>query len=71
MFPLNNLQAVDYYLRSNQEIIRYIMPLNGSANEIVETDAFDTAIYDLLGRRVATPVKGHIYLQGGKKFIAQ
>ena len=70
-FLLNNLQAGDYDLRSNQEIIRYIMPLNGSANEIVETDAFDTAIYDLLGRRVATPVKGHIYLQGGKKFIAQ
>ena len=70
-FLLNNLQAGDYDLRSNQEIIRYIMPMNGSANEIVETDAFDTAIYDLLGRRVATPVKGHIYLQGGKKFIAQ
>ena len=70
-FLLNNLQAGDYDLRSNQEIIRYIMPMNGSANEIVETDAFDTAIYDLLGRRVATTVKGHIYLQGGKKFIAQ
>lgn len=26
-------------------------------------------VYDLSGRRVATPVKGGIYLQGGKKFI--
>ncbi|MGN1248062.1 MAG: C10 family peptidase, partial [Paludibacteraceae bacterium] len=70
-FLLNNLQAGGYDLRSNQEIIRYIMPLNGTANEIVEADGVDTAIYDLLGRRVATPVKGHIYLQGGKKFMAQ
>lgn len=70
-FLLNNLQAGGYDLRSNQEIIRYIMPLNGTADEIVQTDGSDTAIYDLLGRRVATPVKGHIYLQGGKKFMAQ
>lgn len=28
------------------------------------------AIYDLSGRRVATPVKGSLYIQNGKKYIA-
>lgn len=28
-------------------------------------------IYDLMGRKVAAPVKGHIYIQGNRKFIAE
>ena len=30
-----------------------------------------TPIYDLTGRRVSCPIKGGLYIQGGKKFIAQ
>lgn len=29
----------------------------------------DSATYDLLGHRIVCPVKGHLYLQNGKKFI--
>lgn len=29
----------------------------------------DTSLYDLMGRRVTTPQKGHIYIRGGKKVI--
>ena len=31
----------------------------------------DNAIYDLLGRRVATPKKGGVYISNGKKFICR
>lgn len=33
------------------------------------TDA--TVIYDLMGRRVTNPIKGHLYIKGGKKYIHQ
>ncbi len=43
-------------------------------------DVFDAAgsggadagvIYDLMGRRVTNPLKGHLYIKGGKKYIHQ
>ena len=37
---------------------------------IVRRQVRDTAIYDLLGNRVAIPVKG-IYIQKGKKFVVK
>ena len=37
----------------------------------METDAAKSAIYDLSGRRIAAPVKGQLYIQNGKKYIAQ
>ena len=37
----------------------------------METDAAKGAIYDLSGRRIAAPVKGQLYIQNGKKHIAQ
>ncbi len=33
--------------------------------------AADAPIYDLSGRRVTTTVKGHLYIQNGRKFIAE
>ena len=51
----------------------------------VETDDFPTAIssvrtpagaedgkaYDLMGRRIASPCKGQVYIKNGKKLIAR
>ncbi len=36
-----------------------------------ETAKAKAPIYDLTGRRVMKAVKGGIYIQSGKKFIAQ
>ena len=33
------------------------------------TNGFNAPVYDLSGRRVATPVKGGVYIQNGKKYI--
>ncbi len=35
------------------------------------SSANDMNIYDLTGKKILTPVKGHIYIQNNKKFIAQ
>ena len=42
-----------------------------SINTIVVdgNNGFNAPVYDLSGRRVATPVKGGVYIQNGKKFI--
>ena len=44
-----------------------------SVEPVVETIEYndDNAIYDLLGRRVTTPQRGHIYIKSGKKFLAK
>lgn len=39
------------------------------AATLVNGEQNNAPVYDLSGRRVASPVKGGIYLQGGKKFI--
>ena len=39
------------------------------SNTIIENVNGD--IYDLMGRKIAEPVKGEIYIQNGKKFIAK
>ena len=31
----------------------------------------DNVIYDLMGRKVMTPMKGRLYIRNGKKFIAK
>lgn len=38
--------------------------------EIVENNG-DNALYDLQGRKVLQPQKGHIYIKNGKKFLAK
>jgi len=35
------------------------------------TGVKDAPVYDLAGRRVAKPMKGNLYIQGGKKFFAE
>lgn len=71
-FLLNNLKAGPYDLRFNQQIIRNIMPKGQTPVDEVEADASDNMnIYDLLGRRVDSPLSGHIYIRNGKKFLAQ
>lgn len=53
-------------------IVRNIIPNDGQGVEAVENTAtVDTRIFNLLGQEVATTVPGMIYVQGGKKFIAQ
>ena len=49
-----------------------IKSTNPSAIEEVKAEnGKEKAIYDLQGRKVTAPVKGGIYIQNGKKFIAQ
>ena len=70
-FMLANLQAGSYDLRFNQAIIHHIAPKGSTPIDNVESDVQDNAIYDLLGRRIAAPIPGHIYIQAGKKFLAK
>ena len=49
-----------------------IKSTNPSAiEEITDNRVQSTDVYDLTGRKVAAPVKGGIYIQNGKKFIAR
>ena len=49
-----------------------IKSTNPTAIEEVKVESENVkAIYDLQGRKVAAPVKGGIYIQNGKKFIAR
>lgn len=44
-------------------------------NGIEEVDAgsreADSRMYDVAGRRISNPVKGQLYIKGGKKYIAR
>ena len=38
-------------------------------DEVTTTHHRDAPIYDLMGRRVLNPQKGHIYIQSSKKIL--
>lgn len=64
------------YLKVDNETIQSLaMNFGGTTTGITNVVKNDVApnapIYDLSGRRVFTTVKGNIYLQQGRKFIAQ
>ena len=40
-----------------------------SIEELLQEQPKEEIIYDLMGRRVVTPVKGQIYIVGGKKRV--
>ena len=44
------------------------LPTSGIESVTIATDN-ESAIYDLQGRRVVTPVNGNLYIQNGRKFI--
>lgn len=58
-------------LRYNQAVIRNIMPKGETPVDNVVIDSAESIIYDIMGRRVAEMTPGHIYIQGGKKVLAQ
>lgn len=39
--------------------------------DVTSTEQDNGYMYDLLGRLIATPQRGHIYIKGGKKYIAK
>ncbi len=62
------------YLPVTTESAAILMNFNGSTTGInaVQADADAKApVYDLTGRRVQKTAKGSLYIQGGRKFIAQ
>lgn len=70
------LKANRAYLRVDNETIQSLAmnfggTTTGITNAIKNEVAPNAPIYDLSGRRVFTTVKGNIYLQQGRKFIAQ
>lgn len=70
------LKANRAYLKVDNETIQSLaMNFGGTTTGITNVVKNDVApnapIYDLSGRRVFTIVKGNIYLQQGRKFIAQ
>lgn len=70
------LKANRAYLKVDNETIQSLaMNFGGTTTGITNVLKNDVApnapIYDLSGRRVFTTVKGNIYLQQGRKFIAQ
>ena len=48
-----------------------IHDLSAGIHEITADRKIDNHVYDMLGRRVARTISGHVYYQGGKKFIAK
>lgn len=70
------LKANRAYLKVDNETIQSLaMNFGGTTTSITNAIKNEVApnapIYDLSGRRVFTTVKGNIYLQQGRKFIAQ
>lgn len=70
------LKANRAYLKVDNETIQSLaMNFGGTTTGITNVNKNDVTpnapIYDLSGRRVFTTVKGNIYLQQGRKFIAQ
>lgn len=70
------LKANRAYLKVDNETIQSLaMNFGGTTTgitNVIKNDVTpDAPIYDLSGRRVFTTVKGNIYLQQGRKFIAQ
>lgn len=70
------LKANRAYLKVDNETIQSLAmnfggTTTGITNAIKNEVAPNVPIYDLSGRRVFTTVKGNIYLQQGRKFIAQ
>lgn len=70
------LKANRAYLKVDNETVQSLaMNFGGTTTGITNVVKNDVApnapIYDLSGRRVFTTVKGNIYLQQGRKFIAQ
>ena len=69
------LKANRAYLRVDETIQSLAMNFGGTTTGItnaIKNEVNPNApIYDLSGRRVFTTVKGNIYLQQGRKFIAQ
>lgn len=70
------LKANRAYLKVDNETIQSLAmnfggTTTGITNAIKNEVAPNAPIYDLSGRRVFTTVKGNIYLQQGRKFIAQ
>lgn len=74
-----------YVPRGTAELYRQSLGW-GYFNNFVETDDFQTSaisnvtatpqggddtIYDLMGRKVLHPIKGHVYIRGGKKYICR
>ncbi len=46
-------------------------PVTGIASATAAEDPAKAPVYDLSGRRVANPVKGGVYIQGGRKVIVK
>lgn len=70
------LKANRAYLKVDNETIQSLAinfggTTTGITNVVKNDVAPNAPIYDLSGRRVFTTVKGNIYLQQGRKFIAQ
>ncbi len=70
----STLASYKAYLPVTTEASSILMNFNGSTTGIstVQNDAAAKApVYDLTGRRVNKAVKGSLYIQGGRKFIAK
>ena len=70
---ISNSYKTVLYLKYNNKYYTFNVAINESATAITsveEANADDSAIYDLAGRKVATPSKG-IYVKGGKKYLVK
>ncbi|MDE6522481.1 MAG: hypothetical protein K2L17_06670 [Muribaculaceae bacterium] len=45
--------------------------LSSEVRSLKDDNDIDTALYDILGRRISTPAAGQLYIQGGKKYIGR
>lgn len=61
-----------YWDNSSSQVMQYTFNFDQTtaiSNLIQESTTPKGEVYDLSGRRVASPVKGGIYIQNGKKFV--
>ena len=68
--------AFRHYNSTNQSMLNLDdINVTGTMTGIKELDndskELDSRMYDLQGRRILTPVKGQLYIKGGKKYVAK
>ena len=69
---VNTPYETTLYIQYKTKLYAFNIIINADAAGIntVETEADDTTVYDLAGRKVTNPTKG-IYIKGGKKFLVK
>lgn len=74
-YTFEGKQGTTYTITKGDAINLYLIIFQrtvGTGISDIETIVLDTeAMYDISGRKIAAPVKGQLYIKGGKKYIGE